>query len=442
MFALLHNMGDRNHRKAGSMTKFLEDASFPSPNKKALAVWPPFKGPLGADSRNLGKQIFSFLTVSMDSLLHGILGIEPFQFGKYNGNGPHYKESMILQGVPTRFAESFAKAANGSKSHRTWKQRRSVMNLISKCGVEIAHEFIFPWSDYDLQNFVGWCLVNGKKASTIEQYVSNIRSIHLDMNLVMEELNWKLLKDVIKGHANLSDPSPSRIPMTPELLFFLKTKLSKSAYCVADRRLIWVLCTAMFMGCFRVGELLSPTIKRFCPDTTLLGKDISWEKVKVGNSSVEMLKFKIKCPKETRGSSVVEVEIFDMGTCFYDCVSAWKKWRQSSSLPLSDDLPVFRRENGNLFTPNHLNSVLKDLLKDRVIYTEGVVATHCFRGGLVSCMARLGYNKEDIQRQGRWSSDSYKSYLKLGRSTRIEEQWALSNKIANLVGLNGSLNRL
>ena len=126
---------------------------------------------------------------------------------------------------------------------------------------------------------MGWCLVNGKKASTIEQYVSNIRSIHLDMNLVMEELNWKLLKDVIKGHAILSDPSPSRIPMTPELLFFLKTKLSKSAYCVADRRLIWVLCTAMFMGCFRVGELLSPTIKRFCPDTTLLGKSqkSKWE---------------------------------------------------------------------------------------------------------------------------------------------------------------------
>ena len=203
------------------------------------------------------------------------LGIEPFAYGKYDGGGPHSKESMLLRGVPSRFAESFAKAANGSRSFRTWKQQRSVMNLITRCSMDIAHDLTFPWSDTDLQSFVGWCMDNGRKSSTIEQYISNVHSIHHAMDLVLEETNWKLLKDVIKGHANLSKPSPRRIPMTPELLFFLKTKLSKSSYHEADRRLIWVVCCALFMGRFRVGELLSPTVRRFCPDTTLLGRNVS-----------------------------------------------------------------------------------------------------------------------------------------------------------------------
>ena len=157
---------------------------------------------------------------------------------------------------------------------------------------------------------------------------------------------------------------------------------------------------------------------------------------------MDLIKFQIKCPKETRGPSTVDVEIFDMGPCFYNFVTAWEKWRKCSSLPIVADLPVFRKEDGSLFTPNNLNIILKDLLKDRIIYTEGIVASHCFRSGLVSCMAQLGYNEESIQRQGRWSSASYKAYLKLGRSTRVEEQWALSRKIADLVGTNGSLSRL
>ena len=55
MVALLRSMGDRNHRKPASVMTFLAADTYPSPNKKNLVVWPPFKDTSGADARNLGK---------------------------------------------------------------------------------------------------------------------------------------------------------------------------------------------------------------------------------------------------------------------------------------------------------------------------------------------------------------------------------------------------
>ena len=41
-------------------------------------------------------------------------------------------------------------------------------------------------------------------------------------------------------------------------------------------------------------------------------------------------------------------------------------------------------------------------------------------------MARAGYSDQEIQRQGRWASDAFLRYLKLGRSTRVQQQQELA----------------
>lgn len=349
---------------------------------------------------------------------------------------------MINSGVPERFAESFAQAANGSRSLKTWKQRKSVLNLINKCRADVAEDLPFPWADVELMHFVGWCMDEGKKRSTIEQYVSNIRSLHKEMNLCMIEEKRAMIMNVIKGHGNLANPSPARIPMTPDLMFHLKRKLSNSRLPESGRRLVWLAACALFQGSFRVGELLSPTTNKFCPDTTLLSKDVVWEKAKIGNEEIDLLKFRIKKPKETRGSTIVDVEIFDLNNCFYSCTNAWRKWKHCSKLENLPNLPVFRWENGSLLTANQMNKILKEMMEDKVVYTDGFVATHSFRGGLATVMAQLGYPEEQIKLQGRWASDSYKNYVKMGRSARIKDQWTLANQISSLIGMNGSLSRL
>ena len=345
-------------------------------------------------------------------------------------------------GVPERFASTFAKAANAANARNTWKQRRSVLRTIEACRQDTANLLEFPWGDKDLQIYVGWSIEEGKKSSTIIQYISNVNSLHKEMGLHMTIVNRYLINQVVKGHGNLAEPTPGRIPMTPDLMFHLKYKLSKSKLPLPERRLMWVIATALFQGSFRIGELLSPTRSRFCPDTTLLSSNVKWETAYVSNKMVDLLKFRIKNPKESRGRKHVDVEIFDLGpNCFYDCVTAFRKWRDSSTLPCNPDLPLFRNEDGSLVTPDGFNSVLKELMCDKVQYMEGFVASHSFRSGLASVMAQLGYSDSDIKLQGRWGSDAFKSYVRLGRSARLEEQWALANRITSLILPGGHLAR-
>ena len=47
-------------------------------------------------------------------------------------------------------------------------------------------------------------------------------------------------------------------------------------------------------------------------------------------------------------------------------------------------------------------------------------------------MARAGYSDEEIQRVGRWKSDSFLKYIKLGRSSRLEQQLKLMRKLATI----------
>ena len=47
-------------------------------------------------------------------------------------------------------------------------------------------------------------------------------------------------------------------------------------------------------------------------------------------------------------------------------------------------------------------------------------------------MAREGYSDEEINRQGRWASDAFLRYLKLGRSTRLMQQMKLAEAVAEV----------
>ena len=55
LFALMNQMGKRNHRTTENLIKLLEDSAFPPPNKVNPSSWPKYKGPLSEDTRSLGE---------------------------------------------------------------------------------------------------------------------------------------------------------------------------------------------------------------------------------------------------------------------------------------------------------------------------------------------------------------------------------------------------
>ena len=422
LVALMRQTGRRNHRSRQDVITLLTRDSAPQPNKNKVMMWPAYKGPRSQETVNLGN-------------------VQPFGKGKYSEEGPFTAEDMVKLGIPGRFATTFSKAMNGSRARSTWKQRRSVLNIIENCRMDTGMPLEFPWGDEELQIFVGWCMEEDLQSNTIQQYVSNVRSLHKEIGTKMSESKWDLMRQALQGHSNLAMKRMGRVPMTPALLLKLKYRLRESKMELVEKRLIWTVCTALFQGSFRVGEILSPTTSRYCPTTTLTGKDVRIEKTPVGTKLTKLMKFKLRSPKERKGGGDVWVEMFDLGPeCFYNCMAAWEKWREMSKIPLEPDAPVFRKEDGTLLTAKHLNAVLKTLLVKDVDYEGGTVATHSFRAGLTSVMGRLGYSNEEIMRQGRWQSSSFTAYLKLGRAERVEQQYKLASSILSHVSATVNMN--
>ena len=153
----------------------------PKPNKKKGAIWPPYRGTSTAEQRNLGN-----LTL-----------VTPFTTGKYSATGHVTTQQMVQRGVIERYAETFAKAFNGSKSLNTWKQRKSILNVIRRCERDSGGVLTLPWESEELQWFVGWCLEEDLKGSTIIQYVSNVRTLHRDLRLEMNNRDWPFISQVI-----------------------------------------------------------------------------------------------------------------------------------------------------------------------------------------------------------------------------------------------------
>ena len=246
----------------------------------------------------------------------------------------------------------------------------------------------------------------------------------------MEGLEWQagsstLTQAAIQGRRNTQPKAKTRIPITPAALLLIKHKIKESEWPVIKKRLIWSICTTMFVGSLCVGEVLAVSSNKHVKGSTLLGKNVSLASVKINGQTKQYAKVRLDNPKEDRAKLGADVELFSLPELFFDPVDALNKWLRNSKLSKEDNLPLYRWESGRNVTPAEFNSILKELLKDSIKYEDGKVSSHSFRSGVASTMAKLGYTEEAIQLQGRWVSQAYLRYCKLGRSQKLDDQFKL-----------------
>ena len=239
-----------------------------------------------------------------------------------------------------------------------------------------------------------------------------------------------MVRKALKGRGNIQEKRPSRLAMTPDIMWLLKNKLAKSRLSLVKKRLIWAAACTLFVGSLRSGETLPSNKLVFVKGATLLNKHISKETRYINGSNRSFLRLFLEAPKEDRTGRGVEVELFETVN-FFCPVTALQKWKEASSLSHLPDLPVFRLEDGAGYTARELNIDLKHLLEGEIDYSAGRTSTHSFRAGITTTMARLGYSKEMISLQGRWRSDAYLNYCKLGRTNRLQDQARLMDDMAS-----------
>ena len=149
---------------------------------------------------------------------------------------------------------------------------------------------------------------------------------------------------LLKGHDNLTPTKERAIAVDPRMLFHLREHIRKSgALSKHDKRVLWLLCSFMWNGSFRIGELLSPTEMGFVEKQTFLGKRLLMKSGMVEGRVQEFLVVRLLDPKEARDKSraMVDVEMFPC-VGFYNPMEALVKFRERALFPINPDLPVFR----------------------------------------------------------------------------------------------------
>ena len=132
----------------------------------------------------------------------------------------------------------------------------------------------------------------------------------------------------------------------------------------------------------RSADLLAEQKGAFRPNSTLLGRHVTWRDEILDGTRISYLIVAVPEPKElAEKSSSVLVELLPNG-CFYCPVVAFTKWR-SQAAQLSPGRPLFS-DGKTLLTSAAVNLCLKELLKDVVDYSKQQILGHSFRAGVIS----------------------------------------------------------
>ena len=295
----------------------------------------------------------------------------------------------------------------------------------------------FPWVLEQTLDFTGYLIEERDcNAGTINSYLSAVRMAHLTQGHDCPHLRQPIIELIIKGqahHETLSENikrKTNRLPVTIPVLKYIKNKLRKINWPLWKKYTVWSASCLLWNGGMRVHEGLSREKLVFDPTTTLLLEDINFCRVKIQGENQELLKVKLKCPKESSIGNGVVLEIFKNNT-FFCAINALKKYIQVCPVKLEKGKPLFRTENGANYTGRDLNRDLAELTRAITDGTTGVIRSHSFRSGLATEMGLSEFSDSHIMATGRWSSNAFNAYCKLPRSKRLNFQLELVQKVKN-----------
>lgn len=298
---------------------------------------------------------------------------------------------------------------------KTWSTYSTAERMLSKFHRERKLERKLPLSEKTILEFIHWLATDRKlTAGTINSYLAGVRQLHIARGLPEPSFRTEVVKLVLRGIKNKDKTDKMkknniRQPITKDLMALLKKRLRVWKAPSADQRLIWAVASNLFHGAFRIGELLGNKKSEFDPVFDLLTDDV--------HSTAKANQFRLKMPKEDRKGRSTIVDVYATGGphCPVRALTKWKS--MNGDWPALQ--PAFRWRSGAPLTQNEFRSILNERLEGFVENPESIFCTHSFRIGTASMLGSLGYDDEDIQEVGRWSSRAFEEYLMLPRTKRM-----------------------
>ena len=314
--------------------------------------------------------------------------------------------------IPEALLGRFSELLSASLATNTWKSLDSVTRSVESIAQEFALDLSMPWDSSKLLSFILGGSVRGWRASTLRSYASRVSSLHQLLGLGQVPISpWA--RRMLVGLENSEATKPNKLAVTPFYMRMIREQLVKADWTRQRKRIFWATCCLLFSGSLRSAELLPGLATSWTPETTLLGRDIVLRKEKINGAWVSYLQLSVKVPKESKNSKqkIVPVELFEQkeAAAWFCPLRAFTSClRVVHAGHLDPDLPVFRTANGLGYCPRRFNEDIKLLLSDKLNYQAGGgISAHCFRAGIASTLARMGFSEETIAAQGRWSSACY-----------------------------------
>ncbi|XP_040290783.1 uncharacterized protein LOC121003196 isoform X1 [Bufo bufo] len=208
-----------------------------------------------------------------------------------------------------------------------------------------------------------------------------------------------LVRQILKGYRRFQRVKDSRLPVSFSLLLQLGEQVAgvcRSAWEVSLFRLAFALA---FFGAFRLGELVCASVQR---EGGLRSEDVTLYDDRV----LIYLRFS-KTDQEGRGHLV---SLFEVPGCLLCPVRCLRDFQGRAGVAAG---PILRHEDGSFLSRFQFIAVFKKCLRNLGM-DSGKFTGHSFRIGAATEAARLGVRDEVIKRIGRWESERFRLYVRLG----------------------------
>ena len=260
--------------------------------------------------------------------------------------------------------------------------------------------FFLPVSQQIISLYIAWLYQKNLSYKSVVTYLAGISYFHR-LNNWDDPTARFYIKKAMEGYKRQNWHSDTRLPITIDMLNDLCTSLSTVCYSYYESVLFRAMFLVAFFGLFRISELVVvPTLSSDC---SLKASDVSFH----NRSGIFIAKLILKKSKNNqRGPPqiITMSELQNKRLCPVNALQTYLKTK-----PSSDSL--FCHINSSPVTRFQFTTVLKKCLSYLGI-SSGRLLSHSFRIGAATYLHSMGISHDIIKKKGRWSSHSYKNYIR------------------------------
>lgn len=271
---------------------------------------------------------------------------------------------------------------------RSFEKFRHEYNLTSDWPIPVDHMILY----------LSFCFEKGLSPKSITTYLAGINYVHKILGF--KSFNQVFMVNKLLEGCRRSRPTQDlRAPLTIHVLEEICLNLHSVCYDNYETTLFRALFTLAYFGLFRVSELTASSICHL--GHAILLNDVHFEE----NEQYIVICLRHYKTSQYGNPAIIKLPRNMNGLCPVSEILEYLKIRSKGFSIL------FCHKNGAPILRSQFSRVLS-LAIDKTRYRAGHFRTHSFRIGRATDLAIAGYPSDAIMKLGRWSSNSFKLYVR------------------------------